>query len=140
MDKKRTYYGYTTYQQRKLLFETWQETGNISQASRQARVSRGTFYQWKGRFEQAGYEGLKESQSHAPHQPQKKDAALTARVEALRRAHPKWGKARIAHELAKEHSWVPVISPNTVKRILTDAGLWPESGGGEKGILRSRGT
>jgi len=26
--------------------------------------------------------------------------------------------------MTKANKWVPVISPNTVKRILTDAGLW----------------
>ena len=35
-----------------------------------------------------------------------------------------WGKHRIADELAKANNWVPVISPNTVRRILEDAGLW----------------
>ena len=133
MEKKRTNYGYTTYQQRQLLFETWEETGNVSLASRKARVSRGTFYQWKPRFEKEGYAGLQEGLSHAPHHPQKTAAAIAARVAALRRAHPEWGKARLAYELAKEHSWVAVVSPNTVKRILEDAGLWAVSGGGEKG-------
>ncbi len=33
---------------------------------------------------------------------------------------------RIADELAKGNNWVPLVSPNTVKRILKDAGLWPE--------------
>jgi hypothetical protein len=26
--------------------------------------------------------------------------------------------------MAKVDNWVPLVSPNTVKRILTDAGLW----------------
>ncbi len=43
---------------------------------------------------------------------------------ALRRAHSDWGKKRIADELAKENNWIPVVSPNTVRRILKDAGLW----------------
>ena len=34
------------------------------------------------------------------------------------------GEKRIAQELAKKNSWVPVISPNTVKRVLEEAGLW----------------
>jgi len=133
MDKQRTYYGYTTFQQRQLLFETWEATGNVSQASRKARVSRGTFYQWKARFEASGYAGLQEFKSHAPHNPHKKDASIAARVVTLRQAHPQWGKMRIAQEMAKEHCWVAVVSPNTVKRILVDAGLWPASVRGEKG-------
>lgn len=43
---------------------------------------------------------------------------------ALRGEHPNWGKKRLADELAKANNWVPLVSPNTVKRILTEAGLW----------------
>lgn len=43
---------------------------------------------------------------------------------ALRRAHSDWSKKRIADELAKANNWVPVVRPNTVKRILKDADLW----------------
>jgi hypothetical protein len=46
-------------------------------------------------------------------------------VIALRRQQPTWGKQRLADELAKAHGWVPLVSPNTVKRILRTAGLWP---------------
>jgi hypothetical protein len=45
-------------------------------------------------------------------------------VSGLRREHANWGKKRIADELAKGNNWVPLVSPNTVKRILKDAGLW----------------
>lgn len=133
MDKQRTYYGYTTYQQRKLLFETWEATGNVTLACQKAKVTRGTFYQWKARFLEQGYEGLKTPKSHAPHHPRKKDQAIADRVIELRREHPDWGKTRISQELAKEHSWVPTVSPNAVRRILKDAGLWPDSVRGEKG-------
>ncbi len=47
----------------------------------------------------------------------------------------RWGKQRIADELAKANTWVPVISPNTVKRILQDAGLWTPAATPEKGGL-----
>ena len=42
----------------------------------------------------------------------------------LRTAHPDWGKRRIADELAKAQNWTPLVCPNTVKRILRDAGMW----------------
>jgi hypothetical protein len=42
-------------------------------------------------------------------------------------AHPDWGKKRIEQELAKENNWVPVVSLNTVRRILEDANLWTSS-------------
>jgi hypothetical protein len=50
----------------------------------------------------------------------------------MRQANPDWGKKRIAQEMAKANNWVPVVSANTVKRILSQAGLWPESELGEK--------
>lgn len=126
MDKKRTYFRPTTAQQRQLLFETWEATGNVSLACRKARVSRMTFYNWKERFEQGGYAGIEKPNSHAPHKPHKTTAEDEERVIQMRQAHEDWGKRRIADELAKANNWVPLVSPNTVRRILQDAGLWPE--------------
>jgi hypothetical protein len=134
MSPKRTYFGFSTPQQRKLLFETWEETGSVTQACRKARVSRGLFYYWKTRFEVEGYTGLDEFESRVAHNLNYKGEAITQRVVELRRLNPDWGKARISQEMAKANNWVPLVSPNTVKRILQAAGLWPESGaGGEKG-------
>jgi hypothetical protein len=30
----------------------------------------------------------------------------------------------LVDEIAKANNWVPLVSPNTVRRILEDAGLW----------------
>jgi transposase len=124
MTAKRIHYPRTTGQQRKRLFKIWEETGNISEACRKAHVGRGTFYYWQPRFEQKGYEGLEEFESHAPHKPSRTPEEVAREVIGLKQAHPDWGKKRIAHELAKGNNWVPVIGPNTVKRILKEAGLW----------------
>ncbi len=97
---KRIHFPLTTAQQRRLLFETWQASGNVTLACRTAHVGRRTF------FEQ--------------------------QVIAMRQTHPEWGKVRIAHELAKAHQWQPLVSPNTVKRILRSAGLWPAPAASEK--------
>ncbi len=51
---------------------------------------------------------------------------------SLRQAHPDWGKQRIADELAKAKHWVPLLSPNTVKWILRDAGLWERAAAPQK--------
>lgn len=132
MSQKRTYFGFTTAQQRKLLFEEWEATGNIEGACRTARVSQRLFYYWKPRFEKDGYQGLEEFESRVAHKLNYKAPAIEAEVVNLRRQHPDWGKARIAQEMAKANNWVPVISPNTVRRILQDADLWPGSGWGGK--------
>ena len=135
MTSKRTYYRETTPQQRRLLFETWEATGNVTQACRKPHVGRGTFYYWKPRFEEQGYAGLEESARRAPKEHPRTAPEIEQKVIAARREHPEWGKRRIAHELAKANNWVPLVSPNTVRRILKDADLWGtiESDGGGKG-------
>ena len=134
MDKKRTYYGFTTVQQRRLLFERWEETGSVTKACQAAHVSRGTFYQWQGRFVEKGYAGLNEQASRVPHrQPQRKSDAIEAKVMQAHKDHPDWGKARIAQELAKGNNWEPLVCLNTVRNILERHGLWPKPGEGKKG-------
>lgn len=133
MRTKQTYFGFTTAQQRKLLFEEWERTGSVTKACQRARVSRGVYYYWKARFVEKGYAGLEEFGSRVAHKLNRKEEAIEQRVVELRREHPEWGKARISQEMAKANNWVSVVSPNTVRRILTDAGLWPESGSEKKG-------
>ncbi len=120
----RIHYRRTTAQQRKVLFEIWEETGNVSEASRKAHVGRGTFYYWKARFEEKGYEGLEEFADHAPSNPKRIKQEVEQEIIEMKQEHADWGKKRIAHELAKKNSWVAVVSPNTVKRVLEEAGLW----------------
>lgn len=124
MTTKRTYYRETTPQQRKLLFETWEATGSVTRACRKAHVGRGTFYYWKPRFEEQGYAGLETFASRAPKERHQTAPEIEQQVVAARREHSEWGKKRIADELAKANNWVPLVSPNTVRRILEDAGLW----------------
>lgn len=134
MTTKRTYFRETTAQQRKLLFKTWEETGSVKQACHTARVSRGTFYYWKPRFDEHGYAGLEAFAIRGPKEPKRTPKEVEERIIALRKENPDWGKKRLADELAKANNWVPLVSPNTVKRILIDAGLWEAavSGAGKK--------
>ncbi|MBM3240526.1 helix-turn-helix domain-containing protein [Candidatus Poribacteria bacterium] len=60
---KQVDYRPTTRSQRKLLFATWQETGDIDTAGQVARVSRKTCYDWKPRFQQEGFAGLETTSS-----------------------------------------------------------------------------
>jgi transposase len=115
----------TTADQRKFLFETWEASQDVTASCRRAHVARGTFYYWQPRFETGGYAALEQCQSHAAKEPARTAQDIEQRVIDLRRQNPKWGKRRIADELSKANHWVPLISPNTVKRILVDVGLWP---------------
>ena len=136
MSPKRTHFPRTTPDQRRLLFETWEATGNVTQASQVAHVCRQTFYVWQPRFAAEGYAGLLEFASRAPKHPSRIDPAIEPRVIALRQQHPTWGKQRIADELTQANQWVPLVSRGTVRRILVDAGLWPEP---ESPVKKKRG-
>ncbi len=123
--------GQSTAEQRKLLFETWQTTGNISLACKAAGVERGTFYYWKPRFLRKGYLGIEAFQNRASQAPNRVSDSIARQVIELRQKHPSWGKAQISKELAKADHTAPAISPNTARRILIEAGLWnlsPEKG------------
>jgi transposase len=124
MAQKRIHFPMTTAQQRRLLFETWEATGDVALACRTAHMGRSTFYYWKPRFEAAGYAALDAFASRAPQRTRRLDSTIEQQVIALRHEHPDWGKDRIADELAKAHDWVPIVSPNTVRRMLREAGLW----------------
>jgi len=126
MDKQRIYYPRTTDSQRKLLFEVWEETGNVVEACRQAHVSQGTYYYWKRRFQEDGYEGLQKIKKTGPEKGMWIGEEIKAEVVKLKEENKGWGKKRITDELAKKNSWVPVISPNTVRRILQEKGMWSE--------------
>ena len=123
MSKQHIHFPFTTAQQRKFLFESWEKTGNVSEACRKAHVGRTTFYYWKERFDDQGYAGLEEFASRAPKKTSRTSAEIEEKAIALRVAHPHWGRRRIADELAKANNWVPLISPSTVKRILKETGL-----------------
>jgi transposase len=127
MIKKRIHYPDTTYSQRQVLFQVWEETQSVTEACRQARTSLSTFYYWKERFEQGGYEALKKPKKPGPEKGIRVASEIQEKVVAMKDAHPEWGKRRIADELAKANSWVPVISPNAVRRILVENDRWPET-------------
>jgi transposase len=126
MSKQRIYYPRTTYSQRQLLFQVWEETQNVPEACRQARIGKSTFYYWKPRFEAGGYEALKEVKKPGPSKGMWVAEEIQEKVAAMKKAHPEWGKQRITDELAKGNSWVPLVSVNTVRRILQEKGLWEE--------------
>jgi len=140
MSAKGVYFRPTTTQQRELLFKTWEETGSVTKACAVAHVSRMMFYNWKARFEAEGYPGIEHSKSRARKHPARKEKAIEAQVIGMYQAHPDWGKKRIEQELAKANNWVPVVSPNTVKRILEDAKLWTSSREEKKGRGRKEGV
>lgn len=101
-----------------------QPGANKSELCRRYGISRPTGEKWLARYEVEGKQGLCD-RSRRPHtQPGRTAQVVEQAVVALRQQHPAWGKQRLADELAKANDWTPLVSPNTVKRILRDAGLW----------------
>lgn len=139
MKAKRVYFPPTTPQQRKLLFETWEQSNNISAACRIAHVGRTTFYYWKARFDENGYAGLESyEQVGVPKGTGRIAINIQAEIEDLYRTHPDWGKRRLADEMGKANNWVALVSPNCVRRILVEAGLWKPDEKQEKKVLLRR--
>ena len=123
---KRVYYGTTTEQQRRHMIEVYESTGNKSEACRQAKVSRGTFYLWYPRYQEGGWDALKEGKNCAAHtHPNAKLPEIVQRVLELNEGHPDWGRNRIANHINKEHDWEKVIGGSTVRDILIREGRWP---------------
>jgi transposase len=122
---KRPYYRPTTADQRKLLFQVYEQTDSPRKACAAAHVGIGTLYYWRKRFEAGGYAALEEVKSHAPHSfPNQLSASVVEAVIEAKREHPEWGRRRIADELRKAQGWQPVVSASEVQRILMEAGLW----------------
>jgi len=125
MKAKRVYFPSTTAQQGKLLFEIWEQTDNVTAACRKAHVGRTTFYYWKPCFDKAGYAGLETyEKTGVPKGTGRVAAEVETKVLELHDQHADWGKHRWVDEIAKANHWVPLVSPNTVRRILEDAGQW----------------
>jgi transposase len=123
---KRVYYGPTTEQQRRHMIEVYEATGNKSEACRQAKVSRGTFYRWYPRYLEGGWEAIKEGRSRAAHtHPYAQPLEIVQRVLDLNEEHPDWGRHSIANHINKEHNWEKVIGASTVRDILVREGRWP---------------
>ncbi|MEW2581210.1 helix-turn-helix domain-containing protein [Streptomyces syringium] len=85
-------------------------------------VSRQSVYTWKAKHTAGGFAALKE----LSRRPRSSPTRLSAEVEALacemRRAHPRWGARRTAHELARAGvSSAP--SRATAHRMLVRNGL-----------------
>jgi transposase len=138
MRAKRIYFPPTTPQQRQMLFETWEQSENVTAACRKAHVGRGTFYYWKPRFIETGSAGLETYEKvGAPVGTGRVAVEIQSKVLDLHVAHADWGKKRLADELAKANNWVALVSPNSVRRILREAGQWkPEENQKKKAGLR----
>ncbi|HEY5330213.1 MAG TPA: helix-turn-helix domain-containing protein, partial [Acidobacteriaceae bacterium] len=87
----------------------------LSSLCREFEITRPTGYMWLKRFREQGVAGVQEH-SRRPHlSPHRTEAAVEARIVALRRQRPDWGARKLAVLLEREGTELPVI---TVHRVL----------------------
>jgi len=98
------------------------ELGNVSQACREAGISRTLLYRWRKRFERYGADGLNPRLTRAKlGRPVETPPHVERLVIAWSLSWPTWGCGRIAAQLGFLE--LAEISPSTVQRILRRAGL-----------------
>jgi len=123
-DKRRKYYGPTTFLQRKLMIETYLNIHNISKSCRKAGVAINTFRRWYPRYTKYGLEGIKKPKSHVNKNLGRIGEIYKNRIIELKKKHPRWGRRTIASIICNENNGKRIISPNGVQKILERAGLW----------------
>mgnify|MGYP001816091499 CR=1 FL=1 len=103
------------------LFRRAEELGNVSQACREAGVSRSAYYQLRARFRRYGADGLhpKFRKARAGRPPQL-DAVVERQVIALSLSWPSWGPQQLSSQLARKGI---EVAPSTVYRCLRRHGL-----------------
>ena len=121
----------TTFEQRKLLIDTYLKTHNISLSCKKAGVSLNTFRKWYGRYVKYGIEGIRRPRKHIRKNLGRISEKYAFRVIELKRINPKWGRRTIATVMNGEYK-SKVISPGGVQKVLERAGLWNKTKCGEK--------
>jgi transposase len=86
-------------------------------------VSRKTGYEWLGRYEEFGFEGLVD-RSRAPHKhPQAMSTAIAERCLQVRREHPTWGPVKVRAYLERRDQRTVWPAPSTIGALFDREGL-----------------
>jgi len=102
------------------------EGANVSELCRRFGISRKTGYKWLGRYAAAGVAGLADASRRPATMPRLTNADRTARVLALRDAHPTWGGRKLRRRLEDLGETPPAAS--TITAILRRADRLASSG------------
>ncbi|MBA7574044.1 MAG: helix-turn-helix domain-containing protein [Promethearchaeota archaeon] len=113
----------TTFEQRKLLIDTYLKTHNISQSCKRAGVSLNTFRKWYRRYIEHGIEGIRKPKKHIRKNLGRVPEKYALRAIELKKKNPKWGRRTIASVMNEKNN-NNVISPGGVQKVLERAGLW----------------
>jgi transposase InsO family protein len=106
--------------QRLSVLELAEALENVSEACRQAGISRTQFYEYKRRYQEDGLEGLRDLPPIHHSHPQTTPLKVKTNILELSLEHPAWGCDRLSQELMKEGE---APSPQTIQNILNSSGL-----------------
>ena len=99
-----------------------EELGNVSQACREAGISRALFYRWRQRLERYGPDGVHPRRHQArPGRPVQLAGETGRLLLSVAVSAATWGASRVAAYL--QHRWQLRVAPSTVQRALRRAGL-----------------
>lgn len=122
-EKVKKYVKPTTFEQRKLLIDTYLKTRNISLSCKKVGVSLNTFRKWYARYLEFGMEGIRKPKKHIRKNLGRIPEKYAHRAIELKKKNPKWGKRTIAEVMNGENR-SNIISPGGVQKVLERAGLW----------------
>lgn len=122
-EKDKKYMRITTFEQRKLLINTYLKTHNISFSCKKAGVSLNTFRKWYKRYVELGIEGIRKPRKHVRKNLGRISEKYAHRVIELKKKNPRWGRRTIASVMNGENN-NNVISPGGVQKVLERTGLW----------------
>ena len=123
-EEVKKYIKLTTFEQRKLMINTYLKTHNISQSCRNAKVSLNTFRRWYIRYVENGIEGIKKPKKHIRKNLGRVPKKYELRAIELKKKNPKWGRRTIASVIRRENNNVLSPGPGGVQKVLERAGLW----------------
>jgi transposase InsO family protein len=109
-------------QRKRMVYRVEHEGVSVTEAARQAGVSRATFYTWQSRARQEGLVGLEEASRRPHHSPGATADELVQQVLACKERYPAWGGKKISAWLWPQPGEAPV-TVRTVDRILLRHGL-----------------
>ena len=108
----------------------------IRELADQYEVSRKTVYQWSGRYEAGGWDGLKD-QSRAPHvHPNAVTLEIEHQLLAFKAAKPLWGAPKLRHKLLGRLGVEAGPAESTVRAILRRHGLSARQGRARRAVPR----
>lgn len=109
-------------QRKRMLYRVEHEGLSVTEAAREAGVSRSTFYTWQARARQEGLAGLAEVSRRPHHSPGATADEVVQQVLSCKERYPAWGAKKISARLWPQPGSAPV-TVRTVDRILSRQGL-----------------